>query len=211
MERLIEMLGTLALLYAGYALSVKKWDYSSEAQREKRQTELKRLGLANTFYFINARTQFLLTLLSGGLFSFYWMYQQWKAVLHGFKRSDGKPLKGGALVRAAGGFYFFFRLAGIINRTCEYMRHKTALPAGVWGCLWLAGLICALAPLAPSARIAGYLIFCAAPAAYQRRLNVLVKNPLPGKPKMTELIAAALGLLCTLAAAAVIRANGLRF
>ena len=69
MERLLEMLGVLAVMYAAYALSVKNWNYTSESAREKRKTELKQQGLTNTFYFINARTQLVLTLASGGTFT----------------------------------------------------------------------------------------------------------------------------------------------
>lgn len=200
MERLFEMLCALAVMYAVYALSVKNWNYTSESAREKRKTELKQQGLTNTFYFINARTQLILTLLSGGTFTFYWMYQQWRAVLHGFRRLDGQPLKGGPLVRAAGGFITFFSLAGIINRTCEYMRAPAAWPAGLWGTLWLGGLVILFVPADWGFKAAGYFFFCAAPAVYQRRVNALPKNPVQGTPKLIELAAAGGGLILVLAA-----------
>lgn len=195
MERLLEMLGVLAVMYAAYALSVKNWDYTSEAAREKRKAELKRQGLANTFYFINARTQLVLTLASGGTFTLYWLYQQWRAVLRGFKRTDGIPLTGGPLLRTLGGACTFFTLAGIINRTCEYMRRPAAWPAGLWGLVWLAGLVCVFLPAGWTVKALGYFFFCAAPAVYQRRLNALPKTPVPAAPKIAELAATAAGLV----------------
>lgn len=195
MERLLEMLGVLAVMYAGYALSVKNWDYTSEAAREKRKAELKKRGLANTFYFINARTQLVLTLASGGTFTLYWLYQQWRAVLRGFKRADGIPLKGGPFLRTLAGAFTFFSLASLINRTCEYMRHPTAWPAGLWGLVWLAGLACVFLPAGWTVKALGYFFFCAAPAVYQRRLNALPKTPVPASPKIAELAAAAAGLV----------------
>ncbi len=104
MERLLEMLG---VMYAAYALSVKNWNYTSEAAREKRKTELKKEGLTNTFYFIHARTLFVLTVVSGGAFTLYWLLQQWHAVLRGFRRADGTSLKGKPFVRTLGGAFTF--------------------------------------------------------------------------------------------------------
>ncbi len=132
------------------------------------------------------------------------MFQQWRAVLRGFRRLDGRPLKGGALVRTIGGFVTFFSLAGIINRTCEYMRAQTAWPAGLWGTLWLGGLTCVFLPVSWQAKAAGYLLFCAAPAVYQRRVNALPKNPVPAAPKLAEAATAALGLVCVLAAVMIV-------
>ena len=99
MERLLGMLGVLAVAYAAYALSFKKWDYTSEAKRLERRKVLKAKGMSDTFYFIHARTLFVLNALSGGLFVFYWLYRQWQAVLYGFKRQDGTKLAGSALLR----------------------------------------------------------------------------------------------------------------
>lgn len=200
MERLLEMLGVLAVMYAAYALSVKNWDYTSEATREKRKAELKKRGLANTFYFINARTQLVLTLASGGTFTLYWLYQQWRAVLRGFRRADGTPLTGGPFLRTLGGAFTFFSLVSIINRTCEYMRRPTAWPAGLWGLVWLSGLVCVFLPAGWTVKTIGYFFFCAAPAVYQRRLNALPKTPVPASPKIAELAAAAAGLILVLAA-----------
>lgn len=193
------MLGILAVLYAAYALSLKKWTYVTEAQREQRRRELKEKGLSNTFYFIGAGTLFLLNAASGGLFSFYWMYRQWQAVMRGFKRLDGTALKGGPFVRALGGLVTFFPLNAIIARTCEYMRKKAPLPPWVWGTLWLAGLAGAIFVTRWPERLVCYAFFCGAPAALQNRLNALPKDPVPAKPKPAEYVAAACGLIAALA------------
>lgn len=210
MERLLEMLGVLAAMYAAYALSVKNWNYTSEAARAKRKAELKKLGLANTFYFINARTQLVLTLISGGTFTLYWMFQQWRAVLHGFKRSDATPLSGGPFLRTLGGMFTFFSLAGIINRTCEYMHKPAAWPAGVWGVIGLGGLVCACLAGTWQLKAAGYFFFCAVPAVYQRRLNALPKNPLSAMPKPAEITAALLGTVCALGIFYLLGRTGIR-
>ena len=192
------MLGVLAVMYAAYALSFKKWDYTSEAKRLERRGVLKEKGMSNTFYFIHARTLWVLNALSGGLFVFYWLYRQWQAVLYGFKRLDGRPLSGGALVRTVGGFGTFFQLNAIICRTCEYMHHKAPLAPWAWGVLWLGGLVTTLAAPDTTARVIGYLFFCSAPAALQNRLNALPKEPIPAAPKAGEIIAAAAGLVIAL-------------
>ncbi len=209
MERLVEMLVIIGLLYAGYALTLQKWTYFTQADWEKRKTALKTQGLANTFYFINARTQFLLTLVSGGLFTFYWLYKQWSSVLQGFRRLEGGPLRFGPFLRTLGGCFTFFSLGGIINRTCEYMHKKPALPAAIWGLLWLGGLAAVFAPLPVGWRITGYLFFCAAPAAFQRRLNVLPKTAPSAWPKITELLVAIAGFIGCASLVAVLHQKGL--
>ena len=209
MERLIEMLVIIGLLYAGYALTLQKWTYVAQADWEKRKNVLKTKGLTNTFYFINARTQFILTLLSGGLFTFFWLYRQWSAVLKGFRRLEGGPLRFGPLLRTLGGFVTFFSLGGIMNRTCEYMRKKPALPAGVWGLLWLGGLGAVFAPVSAGWRITGYILFCAAPVAFQRRLNALPKQEPSAWPKIIELLAAAAGSAVMFAGLFCLRQKGL--
>lgn len=198
MERLLGMLGVLAVAYAAYALSFKKWDYTSEAKRLERRNVLKAKGMSDTFYFIHARTLFVLNALSGGLFVFYWLYRQWQAVLYGFKRQDGTKLAGSALLRTVGGFGTFFQLNAIICRTCEYMHHKAPLAPWAWGFLWLGGLASALAAPGWAGKLAGYLFFCAAPAALQNRLNALPKTAIPGTPKTPEIIAAAGALVLAL-------------
>ena len=195
MERLIEMLAVLAFLYIGYTLGLKRWSYApTQADLEKRRTELKAKGLCNTFYFIHAGTLFFLILFSGGTFVLYWMFQQWTAVVRGFKRSDGLPLRHGPLLRTLAGSITFFSLANIINHTCEYMRKKSAWPAGWWGSVWVGGFILALMPLGILARSVGFFLFCLPPVALQHRLNALPKTRLPARPKVKEFVAAALGL-----------------
>ena len=97
------MVAVLAALYIAYALTLKKWDYASEAKRTERRTQLKELGLSNTFYFIHAGTLFILNAVSGGLFAAYWLFRQWQAVLVGFRRMSCQPLAGGAFVRTTRG------------------------------------------------------------------------------------------------------------
>ena len=99
MEQFLQMAGVLAALYIAYALTLKKWDYASEAKRTERRTQLKELGLSNTFYFIHAGTLLILNAVSGGLFVLYWLFRQWKAALTGFRRLSGQPLSGGAFFR----------------------------------------------------------------------------------------------------------------
>ncbi len=205
MERFLQMLGVLAALYIMYALSLKKWDYDTESKRLARRAALKEQGLSNTFYFIHARTLFILNAFSGGLFVFYWLYRQWQAALYGFKRQDGQPLAGGPFLRTLGGFGTFFQLNAVICRTCEYMHHKAPLPPWVWGILWLGGLGGALLGTSWAIRLAGYLFFCGAPAALQRRLNELPKTPVSARPKTGEITAAAAALVCALALAALCR------
>ena len=199
------MLGIVAVLYAAYALSLKRWDYDTEAKRNARRARWKEQGLTNTFYFIHAGTLFCLNLASGGLFTFYWLFRQWQAVSHGFRRLDGKPLRGGAWVRALGGFISFFPLNALICRTCAYLRHTAPLPPWVWGTLWLGGLAGTLASPSAAGRIIGYLFFCGAPAVLQRRLNALPNQPISASPRPREILAALGALACAAALAAAIR------
>lgn len=195
MERLLEMLAVLAFLYAGYALGIKRWNYSSQADRERRRTVLKTKGLSNTFYFIHSTTLFMLIVLSGGTFTFYWIYQQWKAVLKGFKRLDGTPLRYGPFLRTLASPITFFTLGSIINHTCEYMRKSVAWASAWWGTLWLGGLVSIFLPVGIGVRVLGALIFCWVPTVYQRHLNTLPNKHLPFRPKPKEVIAAVFGLI----------------
>ena len=209
MERLIEMLVIIGVLYAGYALTLQKWTYVTQADWEKRKTFLKTRGLTNTFYFIHARTLFLLTLLSGGLFNFFWLYKQWKSVLQGFRRLEGGPLRFGPFLRALGGLFTFFSLGGIINRTCEYMHKKPALPATLWGLMWLGGIALIFLPIPTGWRITGYILWCGVPAVFQRRLNVLPKVTPSAWPKITELLVASVGFAICAAVLFILRQKGL--
>lgn len=196
MQRLWEMLGILAVLYAAYALTMGKWDYSSPQKRNERKTELKTEGLSTRFYFMHPRTQLVLTLMSGGLFTFYWLFRQWGQVLRGFKRLDGTPLKGNAFMRALGGGWTFFVLAGLINRTCEYMHKPTSWPSWLWGTMWWGGLVLVLCPVAIGWRIGGYLIWCLAPSIFQARINTLTSEKVSAFPRVLEIVVALLGTAC---------------
>lgn len=193
MKQLLETLGILAALYVGYKLTMGKWDYSSPQKRDERKNKLKTDGLSTRFYFMHPRTQFILAFISGGLFTFYWLFKQWQQVLRGFKRLDGTPLKGSALTRAIGGIWSFFALAGIINRTSEYMHKPTSWPAGLWGLLWLGGLVLTCCPVDTTCRLIGYVVWCAAPAILQRRINTLSREQIPAFPRTIEIIVALLG------------------
>ncbi len=196
MQRLLEMIGVLAVLYAVYALTIAKWDYSSPQKRAERKNELKTEGLSTRFYFMHPRTQLALTLVSGGLFTFYWLFKQWSQVLRGFKRLDGTPLKGNAFLRALGGCVTFFTLAGLINRTCEYMHKRTSWPAWLWGILWLGGLCLIFCPIHYGWRMLGYLVWCYVPSVFQQRINSLTSEKVPAFPRVLEIIIALLGTSC---------------
>lgn len=205
MQRLLEICATGAVLYLFYALTMKNWTYESEALRLKRRERCKRLGMSNVFYFIAAPTLFLLNLFSGGMFVFYWNYQQWSAVRGGFKRLDKRPLSFGPLWRTVFLGIYLFSLNAIINRTCIYLRKPGTFPAWFWGCVWL---ICMLGLAAAPIRFKPffYVVFCAVPALLQRRLNALPSTPVNARPKPKELAVAVGGLLLALAAAAGLRA-----
>lgn len=190
MERLLEMLGVIAVLYVGYALSIKKWDYSSASKREERRKKLKEKGLSNTFYFISSRTLLLLNIVTGGLFSLYWFFKQWQAVLRGFKRQSGKPLKYGAFLRTLLFPFTFFELQGIINRTCEYLKKPVPLPVWFWGGLYVAGGAVLFALPYTWVKITGQLLVCLIPAVLQKKLNILPATPIENRPKLHEIIAA---------------------
>lgn len=196
MERLIQLLLGAGILYAAYALSVKKWDYDSEAKREETKKRLKSAGLSVRYYFIPAGRLFVLNALSGGVFFFYWSYKQWQAVKSGYKNSAGTPLKYWPLTRAVWGFVSFYQLAAIVNRTCVYMRKKPALPAAFWGTV-LCGAVAALCVpfLGPGWHLAGAAGYLLAPYAVQRRINSLPKELPPSRVKAAEILWTALGWL----------------
>ena len=89
MERLWSILIGIAILYAAYALGMKRWDYDSPAKREELKTRIKERGLSTRFYFISAGRLLGLNILCGGLFVFYWSYKQWQAVYAGYKSTSG--------------------------------------------------------------------------------------------------------------------------
>ncbi len=196
MERLLEIVGTLVVLYIVYALSMGKWDYASPQKRQARKTELKIDGLSTRFYFMHPRTQLVLTLASGGIFSFYWLFKQWKQVLRGFKRLDGKPLKGSAFTRMLGGLWNFYTLAGLVNRTCEYMHKPVSWPAGLWSILWLGGLALIFCPVGYGWKLGGYLVWCMVPSIFQARINTLTSEHISLTPRAVEVLITLLGALC---------------
>ncbi len=205
MERLIEILVVMACLYAGYKLTAGKWNYTSQADVARRREALKEDGLSTRFYFIHARTQWVLTLVSGGLFTFYWFYRQWRNIRRGFRQADGQPLRGNAWWRTVGGGLTFFTLGNLINRTCEYMKKETSWPAGLWVTLWWGGLVLVFSPVSALLHVAGYALFCTVPTVFQRRINTLTRETFSLLPKPEEMLAAAIGLVTTLALAVLVR------
>lgn len=208
MTRLLQMLGALAVVYVVYALTLKKWGYYSQAQRHKRRVALKQEGVSTSFYFIHQTTLWILTFLSGGLFAFYWYYQQWRAVFNGFKQEGASPLKYGPFVRTLFFYLSVFTLCPIIDRTCEYMKHTPNYPSSFLATLWLAGLITVFLPVAPMYRIGGFIVFCTIPFLIQRRLNRLVKTQPPLKPRPAEMMAAGIGAACVVGTIAALRSAG---
>ncbi|GEM_PF-2512592 len=205
MKQLFEMIAVLVGMYVVYALTMGKWNYTSQARQEQRKTQLKEAGLSVRFYFMHPRTQFLLTLASGGVFTLYWLYKQWSQILRGFKRLDGTPLPGTAWGRALGGWWSFFALANLINRTCEYMQKETSWPSWLWGPVWLGGLGLVFIPVEISYRVAGFIIFCLVPVIFQRRLNTLTSEHISAFPRTVEIIVTLLGAACVTGAVMVWR------
>lgn len=202
MQRLFEIILVCVVMYVVYALTVKNWDYHSEAKRKELRLRFKELGMSNVFFFTGTLKLFTLNILSGGFFVFYWLYMQWKAVLSGFQRLSRRPLKYGPVWRAVFFFISVYQLGGIINRTCIYMRKTPNLPAWFWGTAWIVSFIGLFVFSSVWAKTAAYLLFCAVPAFIQRRLNALPESPIPNTPKPAEIIAAVCGLLLTLGLAA---------
>ncbi len=208
MERLIEMGVVIAILYAGYKLTAGRWNYASQAMAARRRETLKQAGLSTRFYFIRARTQWVLTLVSGGLFTFYWFYRQWRNIRRGFRQADGRPLRGNAWWRTVGGGFTFYSLGNLINRTCEYMKKETSWPSWLWVTLWWGGGVLVFAPVSVTAHVVGYGLFCTVPVVFQRRINTLTRETFSLRPKPEELSAAAAGLLVTLAGVVLWRVLG---
>ncbi|MBR4682784.1 MAG: hypothetical protein IKP06_05735 [Elusimicrobiaceae bacterium] len=199
MERLLEMVGVLAMLYVAYALTLGKWNYDSPTTREKRKEELKHAGLSSQFYFMNAGTLLVLALASAGTFTFYWLYKQWQCVHTGFKRAGRMTLHGNAFWRAVAGIWSFFALGELINRTCEYTHKETSWPAFLWGTVWIVGLALILSPAEYIWKIIGYVLFCVTPVVFQRRINTLTREYLPLFPRAIELAATLIGAICAAA------------
>jgi len=206
MTRLLQMLGALAVVYVGYALTLKQWGYSSQAEFHKRREVLKQEGVSSSFYFIHPTTLWILTFLSGGLFAFYWYYQQWRAVLHGI--TGEIKLTYGPLVQTLFFALSVFTLCPIIDRTCEYLKKKSNYPSSLLSLLWLYGFIAVFLPVAPVYRLAGFAVFCSVPSLIQRRLNRLPKTQPPMKPRPAEMIATFVGAACVVGTIAALRSAG---
>lgn len=206
MEKLMNILLGTAILYAVYALGIKRWDYASEAKREEMKIRLQKQGLAVRYYFISTNKLLLLNLLSGGLFLFFWSYKQWQAVCAGYKNSSGKPLGGGPFWRAVFTVFTFYQFNAILNRTCLYMHKKPTLPCAVWGTLCWTGLTAACIPALPLFwRMAGGALFLYAPCALQKRVNALPKQLPPARLKTAEILWLPVSWIIWLALAAVLR------
>lgn len=206
MQRLIEMCVVCAGLYLFYALTMKNWNYYSEAQYNALRRECKRLGMSSTYYFIAAPTLLFFNLITGGTFILYWTYRQWRAIKHGFQRTDGQPADFYPWFRTLVFPFSFYALNVIINRTCRYMHKRPTFPAWFWGSIWLV----AWAGVATAGKIKPlfYLLACAIPAILQRRLNGLPSHTPPLIPKTKDILAAFVCLLLSAAAAVFLRRAG---
>lgn len=189
MEKLIDILLGVALVYGVYALGMKNWDYASETKRKELEIRLQEKGLSAKYYFMAAWQLFLMNLLCGGLFVFYWSYKQWQAVQAGYKSTRSAAPKGSPFLRALFTFITFYQFNAVLNRTCLYMHKRPSLPTVFWGTVLWAGAAAALIPALPLFwRILGGLLFIFAPCALQRRVNRLPKNLPPFRVKAAEII-----------------------
>ena len=189
MDRLLSILLGIAILYVFYALGIKKWDYTSQAKRDKEKERLKKAGLSTRYYFIPEKRLLLFNITSGGLFLFYWSFKQWQAVTAGFKNTDGTSLKYPPWLRAVCTFISFYQLNAIINRTCRYMRKRPTLSPAFWGTALWTGFAAVWVPALPAGgRITGALFFILAPYVLQRRINALPKELPPTRVKLPEIL-----------------------
>lgn len=184
MNRLLSLAVGLGILAFVYVLGLRRLDYASEQKRLAAKAQIKQDGLAVQYYFIPAGRLLAWWVLSGGLFGFYWLYRQWRAVCAGYRHAQGKKLAFGPLLRSVFGLISFYQLTAIVNRTCIYKRKTPAFPAAWWGTLFAGGAVAAALPLLPLwARLLGAGCFAAAPYAVQRHINLLPGTlpPLPVK------------------------------
>ena len=177
MQRLLSILGAIALIYFFYALSMKNWDYHSEQKRQAIREKIKQQGLSTRFYFISARRVLLLNLFSGGIFFFYWAYKQWQAIQTGYKNISRKSLSFGPEWRSLFIFVSFYQLVAIVNRTCVYMRKAPALAPFFWGTVqWVALAATCLPMLAWGWRALAAVCFLLPSYAVQNHINLLPKQ-----------------------------------
>lgn len=196
MEKLTPILAGITLLYLVYVLGMRKWDYTSAAKRQEQKLQLQKKGLSVRYYFTSPGTLLFFTLISGGLFTFYWLYKQWQAIRAGYKNAAHTPLKYPPFVRTLLSPVFFFSLIGIINRTCLYLRKPAAWPAWFWGTLWLAGGFAVCLPLPVYFRITGVLVFSLPPYVLQKHINSLPKQLPATKVKLPEIVGLLVCWLC---------------
>lgn len=187
MERWMDFVLVFGGLYAIYFFTLRRWDYTSEAKRKADKDSLKKKGLSNAYYFSGAGKLFAYLLITGGVYVFYWLYKQWKAIAKGYLNSTQTPLKGGPVLRAACGLVTFYQLAGIMNRTCKYMRKPPAAAAWFSGSLWLVSLAGIIA-LPSWYKLAALAVFCAIPARLQSRVNALTGKEVPNQFKTSDIL-----------------------
>lgn len=194
MERWMDFVLVFGGLYAIYFFTLRRWDYTSEAKRKADKEELKRKGLSNAYYFSGAGKLFAYLFITGGVYVLYWFYKQWKAIAKGYLNSAKTPLKGWPVIRAFFGFVTFYQLAGIINRTCKYMRKPPAGAAWFSCTLWLVSL--AGAVVLPSwYKLAALAVFCAIVARFQARVNALTGKEVPNQFKASDILPVTASLL----------------
>lgn len=95
------------------------------------------------FYFLPIRRLALCAVFSCGLFEFYWMYKNWKAVRRDTRDEEIQPLLRGWLL----GFFFIWPLLSVIRRNLGHSKtegRKFAYYAAGYGCSLLIQLFCGL-------------------------------------------------------------------
>ena len=95
-----------------------------------------------TFYFLPVRRLAICAVFSCGLFEFYWMYKNWKAVRRDTCDEEIRPL-----LRSLFGFFFIWPLLSVIRRNLGRSKtegRKFAYYAAGYGCSLLIQLFCGL-------------------------------------------------------------------
>ena len=95
-----------------------------------------------TFYFLPVRRLAICAVFSCGLFEFYWMYKNWKAVRRDTCDEEIRPL-----LRGLFGFFFIWPLLSVIRRNLGRSKtegRKFAYYAAGYGCSLLIQLFCGL-------------------------------------------------------------------